>query len=160
MRRQNVIILILLALCLLVVPASAWQDDFQSGTGYGWTGSGDGSLSIVQSPHPDTYALKISTGPYADMYAQANPEQNFNYAAFAVISNAYVQTVKLYSKEGNSLCELSFTDCPLSSWIEVVRIGTNAYLYVNGNLKSQAACNGQPYNLWIQAYSLSPLRRR
>jgi len=154
MRRQTVI-LALLALCLLVVPAGAWQEDFQSGTAYGWTGSGSGSLSIVQSPHPDTYALKISTGPYASMYAQANPEQNFNYAAFAVISNAYDQSVKLYSKEGNSLCELSFSKCPLNSWIEVVRIGTNAYLYVNGNLKSQAACNGQPYNLWIGARSQS-----
>jgi hypothetical protein len=38
MRRQTGI-LALLALCLLVVQAAGWQDDFQSGTGYGWTGT-------------------------------------------------------------------------------------------------------------------------
>lgn len=156
MRRQ-IAILALLALCLLVVQAAGWQDDFQSGTAYGWTVSG-GSASIVQSPYQDTYAIQISaTGQYATCYATVNPKQNFNYAAFTIVDRSnYYNRVYLYSETGSVLCWLDLGSAPTNSRVEVIRVGTTASLYVNDVFKSSKTCNGQPYNLAFYVYSEWP----
>lgn len=164
MRRQNVI-LALLALCLLVVPAGAWQDDFQSGTGYGWTSTvagGAGSATVVQSPYPDTRALRVYHSPAGSggIYVFPNPEQNFNYAAFTVVSwsGYYLCTPYLLSESGDTVStftsiasEIYGTNSPCR--IEILRVGSTAYIYRNGMQIQSAYCSGQPYNFKIYVSS-------
>ena len=159
MRRQNVI-LALLALCLLVVQAAGWQDDFQSGTGYGWTGT-PGRLSVVKDPYLDTYALRLFATPGSGFtYAYANPEQNFNYAAVTIVKNSgnYLEAhyVCLYSNTGALLCEFDLTyptSYPIPCRVELIYEGGYAKLYVDGIYRTQKTCSAQPYNFGIHKYS-------
>ncbi|HOB44492.1 MAG TPA: hypothetical protein PKH75_15230, partial [Bacillota bacterium] len=167
MRRQNVI-LALLALCLLVVPAGAWQEDFQSGTAYGWTvyiapnADEYSYVKMVQIPHTDTYAMEISRR-VGKTSACANPERQFNYFAFTTLGTYCLYgdyggrtriSVDLYSESGELVCTLDCTDC-FSKYgatyrVEVIRDGSTAYLYRNGGVPLRsAACIGQPYNVRI-----------
>jgi len=157
MRRQTGI-LALLALCLLVVPASAWQDDFQSGTGYGWTGTA-GKLSVVGDPYLDTYALRLSAtyGSATHTYAYANPEQNFNYAAVTIVEcSGYDYFVCLYSETGALLCDFNLvypTFYPRPCRVELIYEGGYAELYVDGIYRTQKTCSAQPYNFGIHKVS-------
>ncbi len=156
MRRQTGI-LALLALCLLVVPAGAWQDDFQSGTGYGWTGT-PGYLSVVKDPYQDTYALRLSANRVdaTNTYAYANPEQNFNYAAVTIVGNLGYDYVCLYSNTGALLCEFNLVDpirYPVPCRVELIYEGGYAKLYVDGIYRTQKTCSAQPYNFGIRKYS-------
>jgi len=163
MRRQTGI-LALLALCLLVVQASAWQDDFQSGTGYGWTfeAISSGTVSIIHPEDPycnlyqDTYVLQLKTGSASGSKASAtaNPGQFFNYAAFTVLYRnsyaTYMIRCELLNENGNVICGFdggSSQGWPYPSRIEIVRSGTTAYIYVNGVQTASAACSSQPYNI-------------
>ena len=166
MRRQ-LVVLALMALCLLVVPAGAWQEDFQSGTAYGWTSTvadGAGSATVVQSPYPDTRALRVDHSGSGGIYVSPNPEQNFNYAAFTVVSwSGYT------NKCGCTPYLLSESGAPVSTFtsiapeiygtspcrIEIVRVGSTAYLYRNGVQIKSASCSGQPYNFKIYVSSSS-----
>ena len=149
MRRQTGI-LALLALCLLVVQAAGWQDDFQSGTGYGWTGTA-GWLSVVKDPYLDTYALRLSA-PCSNTYAYANPEQNFNYAAVTFVeSSDWDSYVCLYSKTGALLCEFNL-NYPAPCRVELIYEGGYAKLYVDGIYRTQKTCSAQPYNFGIHKF--------
>ena len=167
MRRQNVVILALLALCLLVVPAGAWQEDFQSGTAYGWTvepwkpASPIGCVSVVQSPYSDTYALEsraLASYGGVGWYVYPNPKQVFEYAAFTIVASSASSSggrpeyISILSEDGATLCTFSLPlknpSPPNPRRVEIIRDGFTAYLYVNGTQQgSGLACNGQPYNL-------------
>jgi hypothetical protein len=144
MRRQTVVILVaLLALCLLVVPAGAWQEDFQSGTAYGWTATG-GNAAVEPYQHVDRYALKVPR--YTTVWA--NPEQNFNYLALtSLFGDMPYKTIKIYSETGTLLCDIGITFWPLTAHrVEVVFTGTTANVYCDGLFVNSVSCNGQPYN--------------
>jgi len=165
MRRQVFVILALLALCLLVVPAAGWQDDFQSGTAYGWTATftvypeypdHTSWVRIVEKPYSDTYAMEIKR--YWDMCsAYANPNQKFNYCAFTTRGRVgdyggyTTASIGIYSESGALLCTLPCTDCFSESGshyrVEVICDGTKADLYRNGVMLRSVTCNGQPYNI-------------
>ena len=152
---RGIILLVALLLLLLVVPACAWQEDFQSGTAYGWTVGGQSTnpipVSVVQVPYKDTYALRIGIGSYDELRLYANPEQYFSYAAFTIVQNNLghgVVNVYLYSKTGATLCSLNL-GTPTLSRVEVVCNGVTAFFYVNGELFQSKTCNGQPYNLAV-----------
>ena len=164
MRRQTIVILALLALCLLVVPAAGWKEDFQSGTAYGWTfeAISSGTVSIIHPEEPydnlyqDTYVLQLKTGSASGSRASAtaNPGQFFNYAAFTVLYRksylVYMIRCELLNENGNVICGFdggASYGWPYPSRIEIVRSGTTAYLYVNGVQKASAACSSQPYNI-------------
>ena len=183
MRRQ-LVILALLALCLLVVPVDAWQEDFQSGTAYGWTATffqGDpdtnGTLSVVQAPFSDTYALEIYARGHGD-YGMSwgwwswnvypNPQQDFDYVALTVVasdpeSSSRYETFALLSQSGATLCEFIFGGygselgtLPPMTRVEIVRDGSTATLYTNGTPRLTKPCNGQPHNFRIYVESLYP----
>lgn len=153
--RTVVILVALLALCLLVVPAGAWQqEDFQSGSAYGWTKSGYGSIGITQYPYTDTYALSISANRDERVYAYANPKEYFNYAAFTLCTCGGYGSLEimLYSSSGSQLCSVTMPqNAPYRA--EVIRDGTTAYFYADGVLKATSSCGGQPYNLVISKKS-------
>ena len=153
MRRQTGI-LALLALCLLVVPACAWQDDFQSGTGYGWqwTGGSPGtSVSITTDPYSDTYSLKIVT---VDSWASVSPveveSQIFNYMAFTSLKSVDLGGcyIDLYDADESRVARsknLKGYLPPTWSRVEVIRDGCTVNFYVNGIWKTSFSCSGQPY---------------
>lgn len=168
---RRIIILALLVLAL-VAPAAAWQEDFQTGSAYGWTTSRSsytgGGVAVVQTPFSDTYALKISSsgdgvhnGHFRTAYP--NPEQSFNYIAFTLLDGAVYRdddqwNLYLYSESGSTICTLTFdpycyrhTPCR----VEVIRDGSTATLYVDGVSKTSATCSGQPYNAGFRSYTVS-----
>ena len=161
--RQRFVILALLALCLLVVPASAWQEDFQSGTASGWTAEPynpskpAGCVSVEPVPYTDTYALRIMLDAVSGVYVYPNPEQGFNYVAYTIVASSSASDltyIYLLSETGGDICQfalpLANPSPPNPRRVEIVRDGSTAYLYVNGVQKATAACSQQPYNLRIR----------
>ena len=152
-------IILLVALLLLVVPACAWQEDFQSGTAYGWTTYTDSgtSVSIVTSPHSDTYALQLYAADGGNyVRAWANPQQNFNYAAFTSScinrKDSWIK-VYLYNSAGSTIAsspDLNPYLTTSSDRVEIILSGTSVDLYVNGTFSTSFSCTGQPYNIMFE----------
>ena len=151
-------IILLVALLLLVVPACAWQEDFQSGTASGWTTYTDPgtSVSIVTSPHLDTYELRLYAPDGNYVRAWANPQQSFNYAAFTSScinrKDSWIK-VYLYDSAGSTIASSPDLNPYLTTSrdrVEIERDGDTVKLYVNGILSTSFSCSGQPYNIMFE----------
>jgi hypothetical protein len=83
----------------------------------------------------------------------------FNYLGFNVLGGKASSAggrwyVKFYGESGTQICDLtisSYGTPPIR--VEVIRDGSQAYLYVNGVYKTSATCNGQPYRVGIGVYA-------